>query len=143
MVVGSIYLHEKFKFSDGATGKKLFIAVNSPSKKENYLVCKTTSKERPPYRVKKQGCSAPKKNYFMFSKKDDWFTKDTWVQFDKIYEFEQHQLLQDRFDRQVEFKARLETKNIRALLNCILKSMDISERYSKSIKKTLRDLRKS
>ena len=59
MEVGSIYIHEEFKFEDGVTGRKLFVVVNSPNKSENYLVCKTTSKENPPYRMKKQGCSAP------------------------------------------------------------------------------------
>ena len=77
MKVGSIYLHEKIQFSDGSTGKKLFIIVNSPSKDCNYLVCKTTSKERPPYRIRKQGCAAPQKNYFMFYANDDWFNQDT------------------------------------------------------------------
>lgn len=87
MGVGSIYLHEKFKFSDGTTGKKLFIVVNSPDKNKNYLVCKTTSRERPPYRIRKQGCSAPERNYFMLSSKDDWFRTDTWIQFDELYVF--------------------------------------------------------
>ena len=95
MEVGSIYLHEEFKFEDGVTGKKLFVVVNSPNKSENYLVCKTTSKEKPPFRVKKQGCSAPQQNYFMFFEKDDWFKQDTWIQFDSFYEFEPMKLLQD------------------------------------------------
>ena len=84
MEVGSICLHEEFKFRDGTTGKKFFVVVNSPNQKENYLVCKTTSKEKIPYRVKKQGCSAPEKNYFMFFLKDDWFKQNTWIQFDQF-----------------------------------------------------------
>ena len=97
MSAGSIYLHEEFKFLDGSTGKKLFLIVNTPSKNENYLVCKTTSKEKPPYRISKQGCSAPKRNYFMFLSKDDWFKKDTWIQFDILYKFPAIRLLQDNF----------------------------------------------
>lgn len=53
---GDVFLHKKIPFSDGEFGKKLFIVINSPLRsKENYLVCKTTSKARPPYRIRKKG----------------------------------------------------------------------------------------
>ena len=140
MNVGSIYLHEEFKFLDGATGKKLFLVVNTPSKNENYLVCKTTSKQKPPYRVKKQGCSAPEKNYFMFFSGDDWFKKDTWIQFDELYEFSILGLLQDKFGGSARYQADLKPINIKAVLNCILKSEDIPEKYLNSIKKSLKKI---
>lgn len=143
MEVGSIYLHEEFKFEDGVTGKKLFVVVNFPNKSENYLVCKTTSKENPPYRMKKQGCSAPQKNYFMFFEKDDWFKQDTWIQFDSLYEFEPMKLLQDTLgNKKAKYMASLKPNNIRAVLNCILKSEDILPIYALSIKNTLKNLRK-
>ena len=141
MNVGSVYFHKEFKFSDGTTGEKLFVVVNSPGKTENYLVCKTTSKEKPPHRLRKQGCSA-EKNYFMLFPKDDWFNKDTWIQFDRIFEFETMKLLQDKFGDKAEYKADLKPKNIRAILKCILKSEDIPPIYSSSIKKTLNALQK-
>ena len=140
MNVGSIYLHEEFKFLDGATRKKLFLIVNTPSKNENYLVCKTTSKEKPPYRIRKQGCSAPIRNYFMFLSKDDWFKKDTWIQFDELYEFSLLRLLQDKFGGKAKYQADLKPVNIKAVLNCILKSEDIPEKYLTSIKKSLKNL---
>ncbi len=142
MNVGSIYLHEEFKFEDGSRGRKLFVVVNSPKKTENYLVCKTTSQESPPYRVKKQGCSAPQRNYFMFFAKDDWFEKDTWIQFDELYEFEITKLLQDAFGGKAKYMAELNPNNTRAILNCILKSEDISQIHLSSIKSTLKVLRK-
>lgn len=117
--------------------------VNAPAKGENYLVCKTTSKENPPHRVKKQGCSAPQRNYFFFLERDDWFDKDTWVQFDELYEFEASRLLKDRFGGQAEYMADLKNVNTRALLNCILKSHNISEKDLQSARRTLKALQKS
>ena len=141
MNVGSVYFHREFKFSDSTTGEKLFVVVNSPSNTENYLVCKTTSQEKPPYRLRKQGCFA-EKNYFMFFAKDDWFNKDTWIQFDRIFEFETMKLLQDKFGGKAEYKTVLKPNNIRAILKCILKSEDVPQIYLSSIKKTLKALQK-
>lgn len=139
MEVGSIYFHKDFKFQDGTTGEKLFIVVNSPSKTENYLVCRTTSRAKPPYRLRRPGCDA-QRNYFMFFPRDNWFSKETWVQFDEIFEFTTEKLLQDRFGGSVEHKGYLKPVNIRAVLNCILKSEDVMEKYLISIKRTLKSL---
>ena len=99
-VIGSIYFHKEFEFQDGTIGEKLFVTVNSPSAQENYLVCRTTSREKPPYRLRRQGCDA-KRNYFMFFSKDDLFKKDTWVQFDRIFEFTTEQMLQGKFGQSI------------------------------------------
>ena len=143
MDVGSIYLHDKFKFEDGSEKKKFFVVVSPGlNDNENYLVCRTTSKEKPPYRIKKQGCDA-KKNYFMLLQNDDWFEKNTWVQFDRIYVFKVQQLLKDRFDKQVTYKANLKPKNVRAILNCILRSRDVPQNQKTMIKNNLKELRKT
>jgi len=82
MELGKIYLYRDYKFDDGTKKDKLFIVVSYPKTiDENYLFCLTTSKEKKPYREKKQGCQSEKNN-FMFFQKDDWFEKDTWVLFD-------------------------------------------------------------
>ena len=138
-VVGSIYFHKEFEFQDGTIGEKLFVIVNSPSAQENYLVCKTTSREKPPYRLRRQGCDE-KRNYFMFSSKDDWFKKNTWIQFDKIFEFTAERLLQDRFGHKTKYMDCLKPNNIRAVLNCILKSEDVMQKHLASIRKTLKSL---
>ena len=107
MEVGSIYFHKDFKFPDGTTGEKLFVVVNSPSKTESYLVCKTTSKEKPPYRLRRPGCDE-KRNYFMFFSGQDNFPTDTWIQFDKIYEFTTEELLRDKFGKSnIKYKGHL------------------------------------
>ena len=139
MKVGSIYFHKDFKFPDGTTGEKLFIVVNSPSKGENYLVCKTTSREKPPHRLRQRGCDE-KRNYFMFFPKDDWFLIDTWVQFDKIFEFTVGKLLQDKFGGNLKHKSSLKSVNIRAVLSCILRSEDVMEKHLISIERTLKSL---
>ena len=136
-------MHDEFKFLDGATGKKLFLVINIPAKNENYLVCKTTSKEKPPYRIRKQGCFAPKENHFMFFAKDDWFEKDTWIQFDVLYEFSPLKLLQDKFGGKAKYQADLKPVNTIAVLNCILKSEDISEKHLTSIKESLKKLKQN
>ena len=130
-----------FNFQTAFREKKLFIIVNSPaSAKENYLVCKTTSQEKPPHRTRQQGCSAPEKNYFMFLAGEDWFKKDTWIQFDKIYEFKADRLLKDKFDGKIKYQTDLKAVNAKAVLSCILKSEDISKQHLISIQKSLNNL---
>ena len=133
MNIGSIHLDDNFKFSDGNTGRKLFVIV-SISKNGTILVCKTTSKERPPHRLRKQGCSAHK-NYYMFMANEDWFNKDTWVQFEVIYEMEK-----ERLSKKTKYQEKLKNKNIKALLNCILRSEDIPKETKNIIKPSLKSL---
>ena len=138
-VIGSVYFHKEFEFQDGTVGEKLFVIVNSPSAPENYLVCRTTSREKPPYRLRRQGCDE-KRNYFMFFSKDDLFKKDTWVQFDRIFEFTTEQMLQGKFGHKIKYMGCLKPNNVRAVLNCILKSEDVMQKHLTSIRKALKSL---
>ena len=66
-----------------------------------------------------------------------------WVQFDSIYEFELAEILQDSHNKLLTLKKELHPKNIRAVLNCILKSQDVSGRYKFKIRQTLKKLKSS
>ena len=63
--VGDIYLYKNFKFKDRKTANKFLVVINSPIK-EVCIVCKTTSQEKPPYTVRKRGCSEEYSNYMLF-----------------------------------------------------------------------------
>lgn len=138
MKSGDIYLHKEFQFEEGETGKKLFVVVGF--NKKVILVCKTTSRERPPYRLKRRGCSAPEKNYYMFLSKKDSFEKNTWVQFDMIYKFHPKKVLSDLYGGKAVKIGQLEGQNTRALLNCILKSEDVPGYQLDTVKKSLKEL---
>ena len=132
--IGDIYLHNRFQFEDGKTGKKLFIIVGTS--KKVILVCKTTSQKNA-YRLKKKGCAAPEKNYYMFFGEEDFFEKDTWVQFDRVYEFNPRGLFSDLYGGKAEKMGQLTEQNTRALSNCVLKSEDVSVHQLNIIKNSL------
>ena len=83
MKIGSIWFHENFPFEDGSKGQKLIVIVSQ--KNDTHLICKTTSRKNN-YRQREEGCFA-NKGYYMIPENKDWFTKDTWIQFDIIYRF--------------------------------------------------------
>ena len=139
MEIGSIYVHDEFPFKDGKTSKKLFIVV--AYEKEFCLVCKTTSQEKPPYRIKQAGCAAPKNDYYMLFKDEDFFKKDTWIQFDDgMTGLRINKILQDGFKKQLRYKGSLKQDTIKNLLTCILKSTNIPLDRIDMIKETLQKL---
>ena len=102
-------LHLPFEVtSDGNEGIKLFIIVYAS--RDFCLVCKATSKENK-YRIKKPGCSAPDKNYYMLLGNHDFFSSDTWIQFDELYSFTLEDLLKDKFGGQAEYKKNTKNTN--------------------------------
>ncbi|MHC4310077.1 MAG: hypothetical protein ACYSSN_09050 [Planctomycetota bacterium] len=62
----------------------------------------------------------------------DFFELQTWVQLYRIYEADAKALLKARFDGNLTIKANLQDQTIRAIVNCIKKSPDISK-YRKGL----------
>ncbi len=137
MEVGSVWFHKKFKFQDSQEGKKLIIIVSY--QKEFCLVYKTTSKEKIPYRTKKRGCNLKYSNFCLFSG-DDFFKKDTWVQFKLLYKLEVGELFQEKRKGSLNHITTLKNQTIRAILICMLASKDIQEQYLDAIKVSLNNL---
>ncbi|MCY4524854.1 MAG: hypothetical protein OXB84_08950 [Halobacteriovoraceae bacterium] len=109
--IGPIFFNPNFIFRDGQRGKKLLVIISNPLKNKCILICKTTSKERHPFRIKEKGCRADYDN-FMIPSNEDWFNQDTWLQFDDIYEVE----IEGFSNKDWLKKARLKYENIIALL---------------------------
>ena len=140
MELGGIYHYKDYEFNDGIKKDKFCVVVNSPTptSNENYLFCLTTSKEKPPYREKKQGCQA-EKNYFMLFSTDDWFKKDTWIVFNELQEISKQKILTLSIaQKKLQQVGKLKQNNIKELLDCILKSDDVSSEHLSFIKNTLK-----
>lgn len=121
---GSILYHVSFQFKNGETGQKLLIVLNTPKKNQSYLCCKTTSQPKYP---DTEGCHS-ERNFYVLNANTDSFPEKTWVQFHELYEFDVPGLLNAHFkDRVLEVKGQLREETIRAIVNCIRRSQDVSE----------------
>ena len=130
MSQGSVYFYKDFVFHDGDVGDKLFVMLNTPDpkKQDDYLVCLTTSQMKA-RRQKIKGCGLnqkPPTPSFFYDVKDDSFKVDTWIVFDRLYQVTFTGLMQHTINKKVDFLFKLKPDNFRALLNCMLKSQDIS-----------------
>jgi hypothetical protein len=125
MTRGTILFHDQFRFTDGEIGEKLLIILNTPKDDQPYLICKTTSQCK--YFITTEGCHSNKSIYHIKAHKDG-FPCDTWVQLHEIFEFSKEELLKAHFvDKTCTVKNCLPDRMIRAILNCIWKSEDISQ----------------
>jgi len=125
MTRGTILFHDRFRFTDGEIGEKLLIILNNPKDDQPYLICKTTSHCK--NFITTEGCHSKKSIYHIKANKDG-FPCDTWVQLDEIFEFSKEELLKAHFaDKTCTVKNCLSEATIRAILNCIWKSEDISQ----------------
>lgn len=125
MIRGTVLFHENFKFPDGEYGEKLLIILNTPTNSEPYLVCKTTSKCQ--YLIMKEGCHSEKGIYHIKANKDG-FKLDTWVQLNPIIELKKEELLKAHLqDKKCHKVHCISDTLIRAILNCIWKSDDVTQ----------------
>ena len=145
MEVGSIYSHENFRFDNGNVVKKLLIVLSTANKerKTNFLVCVTTSKDHPKsYRTthKDPGCygggeTERQQHYYFFKVHANvFFNVDTWVMFDKVWEFTEENFLKDASGVPATKVGALTIEQTNAVLNCVLKSYDIMNRHALQIK---------
>jgi hypothetical protein len=126
MKQGTVYFHRGCRFHDGEIGDKLFIILNTPRQNEYYITCKTTSQQK--WRSNKEGCNSTD-NYYVIRENDDFFIERTWIQFHEYYRISQ-ELIQ-RFVKNgiITKKADLRNQTIKAIINCVGKSEDISGLY--------------
>jgi hypothetical protein len=123
---GTVYFHKDFRFPDGGVEDKLFIILNNPLKDEYFITCKTTSQQK--WRPDKEGCHSID-NVYVLRANYDFFNEKTWVQFHEYYPISQDLLLKYVNRGIIVKKAELKEQKIRAIINCISKSEDISGLY--------------
>jgi hypothetical protein len=120
---GEIIFSRNYKFSDGTITKKFLIVLNEATSNNPHLLLLTTSQQWK--RNTSPGCYA-KENYFVIQENNDWFDKNTWVLFDPIIEYNFRKELEEHFKQNLESKAFLKQETIRAIINCLKQSDDIT-----------------
>ena len=133
---GCILFDTKFTFKDNEIGEKLIVLLNYPGKKEPFLFCRTTSKEKPPYQIKKpKGCQND--SYYFFINACNFFPEDTWLLLYEIYEYDYICMLNKHFKQQIRIINCINDITLRQIKNCIKYSRDISDKHLKMILDTI------
>lgn len=125
MKQGTVYLHLGFRFRDGEVADKFFIILNTPRQNEKFITCITTSKQK--WRPDSEGCHNSD-NVYVLRENNDYFVKKTWILFGvhDYYPMSQ-ELLFDYVNRgKIIKKAELRQQTVRAIINCVGRSEDIS-----------------
>ena len=92
---GQILFHKNFVFTDGNTGEKLVVSLNTCDNRETCLVLKTTS-QLARYTYATPGCNSYKKVFCIYKECEQGFPQETYVQMDNIYPINVEQLLDNR-----------------------------------------------
>lgn len=125
---GTVCRHNKFEFTDGQTGIKRIILLNTPVTDEPYLFCRTTSKQK--YLITKEGCHSDRSIFLIKPHMARaCFNCDSWVQLHEIFEADGATLLSDKFAGLIEIIGELDKPIIAGLVNCIKKTDDISQHH--------------
>jgi hypothetical protein len=128
MKQGTVYLHLGYRFPNGVVKDKFFIILNTPFQNEFFISCITTSQQK--WRSDKEGCHNAD-NAYVLRENYDFFPKKTWVLFGVFdYCAVSQELLYDYVKKGIIIKkAELREQTIRAIINCVGKSEDISGLY--------------
>lgn len=131
MKKGSILFHKEFSYKNGEIGEKLLVLLNEPkTPSEPYLFCRVTSQEKD--KPKQPGC-IPNLSLFFISERNDYFSKDTWLQLYDIYPFNAASVLQDSLTKKMIVRGNLKSSTIKNLMACISLIKDIETKYKNYI----------
>jgi len=119
---GKIYSFKNFTFHDGGTSNKLLILVSEPKGDDDWVFVKTTSQVK----VKEQEGCHPCQGLFVINANSDFFRQKTWVQFHDLYPLNHTKILQAKFKGELKDIGRLREQTVRAIVNCMHKSDDLS-----------------
>jgi len=127
---GDVLCDDQFQFSDGKTGKKLFVVLNNAKSHEPCLVVKTTSQSQR-YPDVKIGCNSNKKVFYC---PQGTFLEDTYIQLEEIFPYLTDELLKGYWEKRIRQITKLQDLTFRQLKNC-LKTLkdDIPIKYYKMI----------
>lgn len=134
MTPGTLFFDPHFRFHDGEEGKKILITMGALQGVT--LVVKTTSQNR---RFRNDyGCQADcRYPNFHLTKGCCCLPKSTWVCLDEFYEFKGTDLLQKHFSGDIHRIGQLTDAITMELMECALKSDDISPRQSKIVESAM------
>ena len=128
---GSVYFHKKLKFSDGDTGEKLIVLLNSPKPSDPYLFVKTTSQQK--RKPATPGCIHNHLVFFIKCDGKQFLRKDTWVQLREIYEFNSAYMIKHGIDKEIIKVGDLDYLCVNQIVNCLIQcnSDDILSSHKK------------
>lgn len=138
MNAGDIVHCENFRFSDGTTKNKYLILLNAPEPGDGprscYLFAKTTSQSA--RKPTAPGCYADR-GLFLISAASEFFPLNTYVQFypDALFEASPAKIASLALaQRALKTVGTLGEMTLRDLLDCILRSPDLIQRYQQVIR---------
>lgn len=130
---GDILCDDKFKFTDGTMGKKLFVVINDAEPPEPWLVVKTTSQSKR-YQNVKAGCNADRRVFYITTSTHQVFKLDTYIQLDEIFEYTATQFISGTWKKEITSIGQLSPTTFSQLKNCLKKLReDISDKHSNLI----------
>lgn len=142
MTPGTILHDQKFTFSDGTQGNKLLVLLTPQVDGFFYIAAKTTSKEK--HKGKNAGCQHEDKHpNFYIPQGTSSFPSNTWISLNEFYELKSVDLLQRRFSGEIKTIDSLDNDTIKKLLECVLKSEDITPHQETAIQNALDQLKSS
>lgn len=123
MKPGDVLFHKDYKFDDGDTSDKLLIVLAAAPPHEVMVVLTTSQQHR---RELRDGCHTnPGQSYFTFNANPGGFKKTTWVLLTPRLMFVR--ALELKMDSgQVKPVQSLRETDLRAVINCLKKSDDVS-----------------
>jgi hypothetical protein len=113
---------EKFRFSDGNTGRKLVVLLTDGNLNEPYLVVKTTSQSAR-YPNAKEGCNE-RQRVFLVRPSTPGFDADTYIQLHEIYEIPALDLVKGHLDHTIQRLFSLPSQRFNELRNCLRRLRD-------------------
>jgi len=132
---GSIFVVKKFEFEDGFVKPKFLVQLNNPRKNEPVLFCLTTSQVKR-YR-KKYPIGCQRKSKYFFIKKCNYFEKDTWLELDRIFDYDFGKILNNCYNGNLIYKNKIDDDCLIEIKDCIKESKDIDEQLLKMIVETI------
>ncbi len=127
---GQILYHKNFIFTDGNTGSKLVVVLNTGDNSKTSIVLKTT-KQSARYSYATPGCNSCKNVFYILKECEQDFPQDTYVQMDNVYPINVEQLLNNE---QVSFVGHLSGVCFANLKRCLRNFRnDIPQQYLTTI----------
>jgi len=126
MQKGTVIFCRDFIFDDGAVDPKLLIILNDFKEGFNHIAVLTTSVQgKYPFSV---GCHASK-NVFIIDGNVDFFISRTFVQINRIVEYDPIALNKKILTKRIKIEHTLREETINNIIDCVKKSIDVEINY--------------